>query len=401
MSYSIRFFLRKSHHVRDILTFDIDRACLTYLGRNAVWQAVRILGLNPGDEVLVPAYNCGSEIDPLIHYGLTVVPYRVSRSAQVDLKDIHRRITKKTKAVYVTHYFGFPQQLKPIMHFCQSMGLSLIEDCALALFSRNGDSFVGGEGDVSVFSFRKTAPVPDGGAVVVNNPSLQVIGQLKRPSLLNMLAILLCMVGRFIQRRLYVELKGVEKSYQFIHSVLRRLSKWIKPSTTQDKFVNNSSISWRPLGKHDYYDPKISYWSMSWISKRIIANIKPREVIAKRRGNFQHLLQAFRNIQGAKPLFKQLPEGVCPTVFPIVTDKPFQLCRGLNDHRIGAIEWWSGYHSAICWDEFPEASYLKKHVLALPIHQELSYKEMAYIAKCVQNLLDHNTMNEEVATSGK
>ncbi|GAH94779.1 unnamed protein product, partial [marine sediment metagenome] len=59
----------------------------------------------------------------------------------------------------------------------------------------------------------------------------------------------------------------------------------------------------------------------------------------------------------------------------------------LTRRRISAIEWWSGYHPGICWDEFPEAAYLKAHVVALPLHHELGREDMAYIASTVCEVL--------------
>lgn len=385
MSCSPRFLIKSRLPLRDILPFDIERARLTYMGRNAIWQAVLILGLKPGDEILVPAYNCGSEIDPLLNYGLRIVPYRVSQSTQIDVEDIRSRATKLTKAVYITHYFGFPQELELVMHFCQERGLFLIEDCALALFSRNGEDFVGRRGDVSIFSFRKTVPVPNGGAVVVNNSTLQIENTLKRPPLRSALGPLIPSVARSVRRWLPTKWDGIERSYRLIKSGINRLQK--RPSTLQSKFVKVDGVDQPLLWWKDWYDPQISYWTMSRISRRIIASIDPIEIVAKRRANFHYLLEAVRDLPEVEPLFKQLPEGVCPTVFPILTERRSQLYTGLIQRGISAIEWWSGYHPRICWDEFPEASYLKAHIVALPVHHELGRDDIAYIASCVREVL--------------
>ena len=46
------------------------RAASSFNTRTAIWRAVTMLGLTPGDEVLAPAWNCGSELDPLLRRGL-------------------------------------------------------------------------------------------------------------------------------------------------------------------------------------------------------------------------------------------------------------------------------------------------------------------------------------------
>ncbi|NLG41958.1 MAG: hypothetical protein GX547_01830 [Phycisphaerae bacterium] len=45
-----------------------------------------------------------------------------------------------------------------------------------------------------------------------------------------------------------------------------------------------------------------------------------------------------------------------------------------------AVPWWAGYHPAFAWDEFPEAAFLKDHVLALPVHQQLCPTDIDAIA---------------------
>lgn len=394
MSCSPRFLVRRGLPLRDVLPFDIDRACLTYMGRNAVWQTVRILGLNQGDEVMVPAYNCGSEIDPLLHYGLTIVPYRVSHSAQIDTEDLLRRVTKRTRAVYVTHYFGFPQRLEAVMRLCQERQLFLIEDCALALFSRDGDAFVGQVGDVAVFSFRKTVPVPDGGAVVVNNLSLQPVSRIERPPLSPVLAALIPLFGRSVRRWLPTNWDGIERSYHSVKSGINRFCVQKRLSTSQSEFVKVDGVDQPSLCRQDHYDPQISHWRMSSISRRIIANVNLQEVVAKRRANFQYLLEALRDVSEVEPLYKQLPEGVCPTVFPLLAERRTELCEDLIRRKISAIEWWSGHHPKVCWDEFPEAAYLKAHTVALPVHHNLGREDMAYITACVRDVLSRNAAGE-------
>jgi perosamine synthetase len=387
MSCSPRFLVRRSSALKDVVPFDNGRMLLTHLGRNAVWQAIHILGLKPADEILVPAYNCGSEIDPLLHHNLTVVPYRVSRSAKIDLEDILNRITQNTKAIYVTHYFGFPQYIEPVIRLSREKQLFLIEDCALALFSRDGDDFVGHKGDIAVFSFRKTLQVPDGGATLVNNPGLQMAGPLENPPLPPVLSALVPSVGRFVQRWSHIEWEGIERSYRLMRNGINRLRKRRSPADTKDEFVKVNGIDRPSLSRNDYYDPKISHWSMSPISRRIIENINPRLVVSKRRANFQYLLEALSDVPQVKPLFEQLPEGVCPTVFPLLTERQAELYTGLIKRRIDAIKWWAGHHPGICWAKFPDAVYLKTHMIALPIHHELGQDEMAYIAESVRKIL--------------
>lgn len=94
MSCSIRLLTRRGSLFRDVLPFDTNRALLTYMGRNAIWQALRILGLNPSDEVLVPAYNCGSEIDTLFITVLRLFLTKYHGPHGSTMENIRHRVTK-------------------------------------------------------------------------------------------------------------------------------------------------------------------------------------------------------------------------------------------------------------------------------------------------------------------
>ena len=154
-------------------------AFYTHKGRTAIQKVCRLLGLEAGDEILAPSYNCGSEIDPLLSSGASIRLYRVKTNCQIDFDNLAKSITPKTKAIYVTHYFGFPQPIVDLKRISQETGLPLIEDCALSLFSKSGSIRLGTTGSMAIFSFPKSLPVPDGGALIVNDPKLMHFSYLR------------------------------------------------------------------------------------------------------------------------------------------------------------------------------------------------------------------------------
>src|SRR5690606_16481693 len=82
------------------------RVAYSFNARVAIRQACDILGLKAGDGVLVPGWNCGSEVDPLLDAGLELSLYPVNRSGAIDPDAVARMIGPKTRAIYFTHYFG-------------------------------------------------------------------------------------------------------------------------------------------------------------------------------------------------------------------------------------------------------------------------------------------------------
>jgi hypothetical protein len=69
---------------------------------------------------------------------------------------------------------------------------------------------------------------------------------------------------------------------------------------------------------------------------------------------------------------------------PVIVDDCQAVCQWLNQKRVAAGQWWSGFHRIFDWEEFPEAKYLKEHVLAIPIHQQLNRKCIDYISFLIE-----------------
>ena len=149
-STSIRHILGvipKSHNINS--WFGASDIYRFHKARIGIRHAVELLQLKADDEVLAPAYHCGSEIDALLKSGVKVTLYEMDRDCNINIPDIKNRITAKTKAIYITHFFGFPQDVVKVKQFCEQNKLYLIEDCAMSLFSCNGTEIIGTTGRFS------------------------------------------------------------------------------------------------------------------------------------------------------------------------------------------------------------------------------------------------------------
>lgn len=379
MSCSWRVMRRGHEQIKDLMPFDPDRARFTFLGRCAVWRAALVLGLGRGDDVLVPAYNCGSELDPLARAGVNLIAYRVDRAMRIDLDDINHRVTPQTKAVYVIHYFGFPQSLDGVRRFCDERGLPLIEDCALALLTGTDEHRVGILGDIAIYSLRKLFPVPDGGAIVLNNHNLRDDYPVTAPAKSAVTRRLLPLLARSMRQSVPRMMRAMEWPFRIVRD--NALSPSLaREDTSQAAAGANRS----PLASDDHFDPRIAEWGMSKVSRRIISHCDRGSIIGFRRRNYLHLLDQLRDIAELTPLWPYLPDDVCPVAFPVTTPHRNELCDALISRGVGAIPWWAGYHSAIRWEDHPDAVWLKDHVLALPVHQGLTEKDMVDIASAVR-----------------
>jgi hypothetical protein len=102
---------------------DPRRSAFTFNARAALYLGVRLLGLRPGDAVLVPAYCCGAELGSLLHAGLRQVFYRVGPDLVPDLEHLDRQRDPSTRAILVIHYFGRPQPMQPLRELARRRGL--------------------------------------------------------------------------------------------------------------------------------------------------------------------------------------------------------------------------------------------------------------------------------------
>jgi perosamine synthetase len=339
----------------------------THKGRIGLGLLCRQWRLKPGDEVLVPSYNCGSEIDPFVKYDLHVSFYRVDKSARIDEEDLYGRISPRTRLIYVTHYFGWPQELSNLSEYCRGNGIYLVEDCALSLFSTPRHSPIGVLGDAAIYSFPKSLPVPDGGALVVSSGTLMPSGLSQFPRFTGIVRRSMPFVKRTFLRMtdtmgLYSALPGWMTQSRNRH-----------PDTTTEYGYPEMPGSY-------YYDPTVEGVACSKITRHILCHTKVDKVRTIRRQNYMQIMNDLCEKSKCQPLFPTLPEGVVPLHAPFLVEDRDGICRKLNDSGIFANSWWSGYHKGFDWSSFPEAQYLKDHVLAIPIHQQMSTRNMRYIA---------------------
>lgn len=147
--------------------------------------ALLALGIEPGDEIIVPTLTYIASVNAIIYMGAKpIFVDSLAATWQVDPLDIERKITPKTKAIMVVHLYGHPCDMDAVMQIAKKHNLLVVEDCAEAFGAYYKQKHVGTFGDISVFSFygNKTITTGEGGMVVTNSPrlherSLQLRGQ--------------------------------------------------------------------------------------------------------------------------------------------------------------------------------------------------------------------------------
>ncbi|GJL61921.1 MAG: perosamine synthetase [Nitrospirales bacterium] len=132
------------------------------------------LGIKAGDEVIVPAFTWVATANAVIYCGGTPVFTDVDRvTFNLDIQDVERRITSRTKAIIPVHLFGLCADVKALRAVLRA-DISIVEDAACAAGAASHDCSAGGLGDVGVFSFhpRKSITTGEGGMITTNNDML-------------------------------------------------------------------------------------------------------------------------------------------------------------------------------------------------------------------------------------
>ena len=152
-------------------------------GTSAIHLALRLAGVEAGDEVISTPMTCTATNEPILERGAKIVWADIDPlTANIDPADVERKITPKTKAIVVVHWGGYPCDLSELQAIAQRHGLKLIEDAAHAFGSRYKDAPIGSHGDFVCFSFQaiKHLTTVDGGALVCRSPEDYRRGKLLR-----------------------------------------------------------------------------------------------------------------------------------------------------------------------------------------------------------------------------
>ena len=133
------------------------------------------LGIGKGDEVIVPAQTHTATAHAVELTGAKPVFIDCNlEDGNIDIRKIEKKINKKTKAICVVHFLGFPVELDKLKNITRKHKIYLLEDCALSLGAKYKNIHTGLWGDAGVFSFYPTKQITsgEGGMIITNNKKI-------------------------------------------------------------------------------------------------------------------------------------------------------------------------------------------------------------------------------------
>jgi dTDP-4-amino-4,6-dideoxygalactose transaminase len=142
----------------------------------ALEMAAIILGVGPGDEVILPSYTFVTSASAFVIFGARAVFVDIDRDTMnIDCRAIERAITPRTKAIVVVHYGGVVCDMDAILEVAGRHGIPVVEDAAQAIGAGYKGRPAGAFGALAAFSFHETKNITsggEGGALVVNDGAL-------------------------------------------------------------------------------------------------------------------------------------------------------------------------------------------------------------------------------------
>ena len=144
-------------------------------GTAALDIAIKSLNLKIGDEVIIPAFSIISTALCVIKLGLKPILVDSNlKNWNMDVEQVLNKISKKTKAIIITHIYGFPVDMIKILQFAKRKNIKVIEDAAEMIGQTYLKKMCGSFGDISIFSFyaNKHITTGEGGMILTNNKKL-------------------------------------------------------------------------------------------------------------------------------------------------------------------------------------------------------------------------------------
>ena len=326
-----------------------DPSCRLFArARHALWAGVCQLGLGDGDEVLVPAFHHGSEIEALVKAGLTCRFYEIDTSLEPDESRLSALVGARTKALLLIHYMGRPQPIRRWREWCDERGLLLLEDAAQSWLAGTEGAPVGSTGDLAIFCLYKTVPTPDGAALICDPaptaPTRRKLGVVSSA-------------------------RGVVERFPSVKRVARRV---LRRDQSQSRDAHDEFA----LGDPD----TAPAWISTWMLSRLIDPTIP----SQRRANYAQLAKELETFVRAP--FDELPPEASPMLLPLTVprDEKQDVLDRLAHDDIEGVDFWSVPHPSLPVEEFPRSAELRATVVGVPVHQGLREQDLVRIACAVR-----------------
>ena len=316
--------------------------------------AADIIGIEEGDEVIVPAITFISTALPALQKKAKVVFADLDYDTMnIDPESVKEKISDKTKAIFVTHHCGCPVDMDPILEIAGKRGIKVVEDCAHAPGAEYKGKKPGNLGDCGAFSFhtiKNMTTLGEGGMFTTNNEEWAEAARLHR----------------FVGMWVYPEQEHYWLPY---HYDIKPVTEWGTPPSNSSVTEVQAAVGLVQLKKVNEFNErrrKIAfYWNEKFSSiEELHPPIEPPQC-----KHVYHLYNLYYLKENKRDEFFKIlfyKYGIQPMIHyaPLYH---FTLFKKL------------GYENEIC----PVAEKIYRQKLDLPIYPQLTDAQVEYVAESV------------------
>jgi hypothetical protein len=219
---------------------------------------------------------------------------------------------------------------------------------------------------------RKLLPMPHGAALVVNDRALRVPEQAAPPPVAYTLGTRGSRLVREVQSRGGVIAKALLAAGRLVLGGVLSTSHGVRARHRADT-------------PYPFREERTG-WGMTSAALGVLREADVPRVVERRRRNFALLAGAVPRRDAFEPLLRELPDGACPWIYPILARDPSIATAHLASHGIPMPPFWQYHHPAFPAAKFPEDSDLKARMLALPLDQDLDARSLDRILSALATM---------------
>ena len=326
--------------------------CRVYTrARHGLFEGARSLGIGAGDLVLAPAFHHGSEIEALIRTGARVGFYECDEQLAPDESSLVEALVPQTRALYLIHYLGFPQDGERWRRWCDERGLLLLEDAAQSWLAQADGRPVGSHGDLAIFCIYKSVGLDQPGALICREPPPAPRGR-RASAATTLLAFHLA----WLRQR--IDFRGPARRTRYVGE---------RPDASREFELGDPDI--RP----------------SAAALFAVRRSRADSAAGRRRQNYALLLE--RLAEHVPAPFQTLPGGASPLQFPLSVRDPLHLLKWLAHVGIEGGEPWPIPHPSLPVQRFPRAEEMRVSWIGLPVHHQLRRRDLSRICAAIEEAL--------------
>jgi len=306
--------------VKNVITIDS--------ARSALLVGLRASNIGVGDEVIVQGFTCIVVINAIKQSGAKPIYVDIDQTLNLDIPDLNKKITNKTKAIIVQHTFGNPANMGDILEICNQKNIKLIEDCAHAFGVEYEGKKLGTIGDMAILSFGsdKCISCVRGGALITNNDELakkakDIIDKLPNPDKIHIVQNLMHYIVFFKGKILYSIFLG-----KIILAISKKLH--ITGRVIYDAEKKGQAIN--------FYPAKMA----NCLADLLLVQLNDLDTITKHRKTISQIYTD--NINNNKIIKPLLIDGSIPLRYNILTKDPDRLIDMAKKQNIILGNWYRG-----------------------------------------------------------